>query len=173
MHGSNFHRALESNPRWVSENIEGPNIANVFKRTFYQMMLKFQVGGDETCAGSVLALPVAVWDSWQRHLGRPRLSRQTDGTLRLVEPGARQRGKAAPAWIYLFDIVDEPGTSPSPLVIEQVIATSAEALSHYALAVAPRAAVSGVGEADRLMAAIRRRLAAWWPEVATGPVRIS
>ena len=57
------------NINWLSEKIEGPNIANVFKRTFYQMVLKFKLAGHETCAGTTLALPRAVWDSWQRHLG--------------------------------------------------------------------------------------------------------
>ena len=45
LHGADFADVLQNNQRWLSDRIEGPNIANVFKRTFYQMMLKFQVGG--------------------------------------------------------------------------------------------------------------------------------
>ncbi|HEV8726500.1 MAG TPA: hypothetical protein VGW77_38305 [Candidatus Binatia bacterium] len=64
LHGSTFHTELLKNPRWLGEKVEGPNIANVFKRTFYQMMLKFQIGADVDCGGCVLALPQSVWDSW-------------------------------------------------------------------------------------------------------------
>ena len=82
LHGQDFHNILGANQgRWISERIEGPNIANVFKRTFYQMMLKFQIGAHPSSAGCVLALPAAVWDSWQRHLGKPDLIPQTDGTF--------------------------------------------------------------------------------------------
>ena len=63
MHGAEFPAQLQENQRWLSDHIEGPNIANVFKRTFYQIMLKFQIGADETCTGCVLALPASVWDS--------------------------------------------------------------------------------------------------------------
>jgi hypothetical protein len=42
---------LPDNQRWLSEGVEGPNIANVFKRTFYQMMFTFQLGHHERCAG--------------------------------------------------------------------------------------------------------------------------
>ena len=52
-----FHEALKANQGWLSEKVEGPNIANVFKRTFYQMMLKFQIGTQARCAGCALALP--------------------------------------------------------------------------------------------------------------------
>ena len=34
MHGSQFGEMLADNQRWLSEGVEGPNIANVFKRTF-------------------------------------------------------------------------------------------------------------------------------------------
>ena len=46
--------------QWLRDGIEGANIANVFKRTFYQMMLKFRIGASEVCSGCVLALPVSV-----------------------------------------------------------------------------------------------------------------
>src|SRR5437667_12908286 len=80
LHGLQFHKELQSKPNWLGERIEGPNIANVFKRTFYQIMLNFQIGADESCAGCVLALPVSVWDSWQRHLGKPDPRTNDDGT---------------------------------------------------------------------------------------------
>ena len=73
LHGSGFADALQQNQRWLAERIEGPNIANVFKRTFYQMTLKFQLGVHPRSVGTSLAIPQAVWDSWQPHLGRPEL----------------------------------------------------------------------------------------------------
>lgn len=48
---------LQNHHWWLSERVEGPNITNVFKRTFYQMMFKFQLGHHEQCAGCVLAVP--------------------------------------------------------------------------------------------------------------------
>jgi hypothetical protein len=164
LHRKSFHRELAKNPQWLGEKMEGPNIANVFKRTFYQMMLKFQIGADPECGGCVLALPQSVWDSWQRHLGRPELQQQPDGTFVLAEEGG---GLPQPvsAWIYVFDIEASATTLPNNIALRKVIATSAAAVAHYALKVAPEAAVSGSGSADRVLAAIRRRLASWWPEL--------
>ena len=64
MHGERFGPTLQDYQRWLAEGVEGPNIANVFKRTFYQMMFKFQLGQHERCAGCVLAIPQSGWDSW-------------------------------------------------------------------------------------------------------------
>jgi hypothetical protein len=162
LHSENFHRTIAANPQWLAEKIEGPNIANVFKRTFYQIVLKFQIGADETCAGCVLALPAAVWDSWQRHLGRPELASQDDGTWRLQ--GTTPPGHV-PAWIYVFDIDQTSSATPNQMKLTRVIATDAEALIHSALRAAPAAAVAGVGSADRVLVSIRQRLGRWWPEL--------
>jgi len=159
LHGLKFHASLQKNQHWLSEKIEGPNIANVFKRTFYQIMLKFQIAADQSCAGCVLALPVSVWDSWQRHLGKPELVRQSDGTFLLRGPD-RPRQSKAPAWIYLFDLDVNTRVAPNPVAIRKVIRTDAESLAHFALRVAPAAAVEGVGATDRVITSIRRRIAA-------------
>lgn len=165
LHSRGFHKALERNSSWLSEGIEGPNIANVFKRTFYQVALKFQIGADEATAGCVLAIPQAVWDSWQRHLGRPDLGAEADGTFSLWPPSGRPPGRI-PAWIYVFDTVSVSPESPSKLIVSKIIATSAEALAHFALQVAPRYAVAGIGNNDAFVKTIRRRLRVWWPELA-------
>jgi hypothetical protein len=78
LHTANFPGTLQNNQQWRCEGIEGPNIANVFKRTFYQMMFKFQLGQHGRCSGCVLAIPEAVWESWQRHLGAPVLTPRPD-----------------------------------------------------------------------------------------------
>lgn len=166
LHQHNFAEVLQGNQHWLSEKIEGPNIANVFKRTFYQMMLKFEAGVHPRCAGTALAIPQAVWDSWGRHLGEPRLSALDDGSYSLehpevVEPGAR-------AWIYVFDVDTNAPLDPAPLVVKQTIATDAASLASYALRDVPAHAFSDAGAGLAVMGAIRRRLARWWPGLDTG-----
>jgi hypothetical protein len=166
LHQADFGTALADHPTWLAEKVEGPNIANVFKRTFYQMMFKFQLGAHEHSAGCVFAIPEAVWDSWQRHLGRPDLVTATDGTLRL----AVDRDEGQPiSWIYVFDLDVSDRISPNALRMKKVIGTSAAALSHYALDVAPQAAMESGGAADQLLQSIQSRLAAFLPELKTGP----
>jgi hypothetical protein len=53
MHKASFAETIQNNQPWLAQGVEGPNIANVFKRTFYQMMFKFQLGHHERCAGCV------------------------------------------------------------------------------------------------------------------------
>lgn len=163
LHSAAFHDTLTSNPAWLSQKIEGPNIANVFKRTFYQIVLKFQIAADGNCAGCVLALPAAVWDSWQRHLGKPDLVETPSGTFSLGPPIEQPGGTRA--WIYVFDLDTQSDITPSPVIISKVIETSAEQLIHHALTVAPAAAISGSGSADRVGASILRRISQWWPEI--------
>ena len=165
LHGELFPEVLQANLGWTGENVEGPNIANVFKRTFYQMMFKFQVGAHEHCAGTVLAIPRAVWDSWQKHLGRPELTQRDDGTFSLLRESGEPIEGAAPAWIYVFDVDASADVTPNPIVIDKIIATDADTMSHYALEVAPEAALEAGGSADRLLASIRNRISRWWPDL--------
>lgn len=166
LHGEGFPQALGLNPQWLSERIEGPNIANVFKRTFYQIAVKFQIGSDESCAGCVLAIPSSVWNSWQRHLGKPELVALDDGTFLL--PGEEGRAEAGvPAWIYVFNIDSSPVNTPAAISASTIIGTDAEAITYYALKVAPEIAVSGAGKSDRVLGSIRQRLRQWWPAEVT------
>ena len=167
LHGSAFADVLQSNQRWLADRIEGPNIANVFKRTFYQMMLKFQLGVHPRSVGTALAIPQAVWDSWQPHLGRPHLDPQADGTHVLQRPEAQDADIRA--WIYVFDIDEKPDTHPSPIVVRRVIATTAAAIAYHALEEVPNRAFSEAGSAATVVAAIHRRLSAWWPELEAPP----
>ncbi len=80
LHGSDFPEILQNNLDWARRKVEGPNIANVFKRTFYQMLVKFQLSTGDAAAGTVLALPKSVWDSWQPFLGGPTLIETGSGT---------------------------------------------------------------------------------------------
>src|SRR6266496_474011 len=140
LHREKFPGVLQHNLHWLGEGIEGPNIANVFKRTFYQMMFKFSFGKSESCAGTALAIPAAVWDSWQRFLGAPQLVKVRDGTFRLKAPGRTSRSMKVPAWIYVFDMDAKEKVTPSRMHIDRIIGASSEALAHYALEEAPSAA---------------------------------
>lgn len=165
LHGDAFHAVLGQNQDWLSKDIEGPNMANVFKRTLYQAMFKFQIGSHAACAGAVLALPASVWDSWKRHLGGAPLDLQPDGTYSM-RPGGPAPSRT---WIYVFDVDTSTATSPSAITVSKVISTDADALAHYAFKVAPDAALAAGGSADRVLDAIRGRLAMWWPDL--GPPR--
>ena len=59
LHQDHFSEQFAQNPEWAGRKIEGPNISNVFKRTFYQIAFKFQVTKQDTSVGCALALPRA------------------------------------------------------------------------------------------------------------------
>lgn len=156
LHGEHFAKQLAGNPEWAGRKIEGPNISNVFKRTFYQIAFKFQVTKQDTSVGCALALPRPVWDSWQPFLGAPELHEQPDGTWRLMDDQAAQPRD----WIYVFDIDTEPGAGgePAPVRVSLVIGTDAATLSRAAFDVAPAKAIAHGGERDIVAETITRRV---------------
>jgi len=164
LHKEHFSDQLAENPEWAGRKIEGPNISNVFKRTFYQIAFKFQVTKRETSVGCALALPQPVWDSWQPFLGAPELHEQPDGTWRLLDDQ-----EARPSdWIYVFDIDTEPGPDghPAPIRVSLVIGTDAATLSRAAFEVAPARAVAHGGEHDAIAETITRRLGRYLSEIS-------
>lgn len=163
LHKEEFHDALAKRPDWAGERMEGPNIANVFKRTFYQMLFKFQVGAHPTSAGCVFAIPRPVWDSWQPHLASPELVERGDGAWQLAESTREVTEGRPPAWIYVTDLDPSAETSPNELKIWRRIAVDAASISHYALDLAPEAALEEGGSVDRLLASIKTRLAVFLP----------
>lgn len=164
LHGDHFHATIRANLTWLSDRIEGPNIANVFKRTFYQMILKFQIGKQGACAGCVLAIPQSVWDSWQRHLGRPELAPNADGTFSLYRANHDPSRPRTAAWIFVFDVDASELVSPNRIVLKTMISTDAGSVSHFALEVAPENALGPGGSADRVLETVKRRLADWWTD---------
>jgi hypothetical protein len=164
LHKEHFPEQLADNSEWAGRKIEGPNISNVFKRTFYQIAFKFQVTKRETSVGCALALPQPVWDSWQPFLGAPELHEQQDGTWRLLDDQTvRPRD-----WIYVFDIDREPspGGRPAPIKVSLVIGTDAATLSRAAFEVAPARAVAHGGEQDVVIDTITRRLGPYFPAIS-------
>lgn len=164
LHPHTFPETLSQNQQWLSERIEGPNLSNVFKRTFYQMMFKFQLGQSSRCSGCVLAVPLSVWESWQRHLGGPVLTEEADGTFSLLEPG-RGRPEVVPAWIYAFDLDAGAEVTPSPIAAPLIIATDAAAMSFYALELAPAKALATIDLPGGMITQLGRRLTTLWPEL--------
>ena len=163
LHGRGFHNILQQNPEWAGRKVEGPNISNVFKRTFYQIALKFQITRRETSAGCILALPRPVWDSWQPFLGAPELHQRPDGTWRLLDDD-----EADPVdWIYVFDIGEEQGPdgAPAPIDVSLVIGTDAATLSRAAFDIAPAKAIASGAGTDAVVSAVIRRLTAYLPGV--------
>jgi hypothetical protein len=164
LHGSSFPRELQRNPEWLAKGVEGPNTANVFKRTFYQIVLKFRFSDNAACAGCVLAIPTSVWDSWQKHLAKPRLIQAPDGTFVLPQPdGTPPASKST--WIYVFDIDGASTMSPNPIVVRKVIATDAKALYLHAFEAVPVAAAEEGVTPTTLVESIHGRLAQWWPDL--------
>jgi hypothetical protein len=129
------------------------------------MMLKFQLGQHEKCAGCVLAIPASVWSSWQSHLAAPSLIAESDRTYSLFKPG-QARPQHVPAWIYVFDVDEGAPGSPKPLRFDKIIATDAPAISYFALEEAPAEAITKVGSKDGLFGQAQKRIKKLWPELA-------
>jgi len=163
LHRDRFPEVLEENQWWAGDRIEGPNIANVFKRTFYQMMFKFSFGGHDACVGTALVISASVWDSWQPFLAAPNLVDAGDGTSRLLHPEAKGKQGRVPAWIYVFDLDHSAKTTPSPIRISRIIGLTADALGYYALKAAPEEASLRLLSEAGVYATLRRRLQAYWP----------
>ncbi len=72
--------------------------------------------------------------------------------------------KSPRSWIYVFDIEESATVTPNKLSLWRVIGTDAATLSHFALDVAPEAALDG-GSVDRLRQQIALRLAKFLPEL--------
>lgn len=170
LHEENFPAEVAAHPQWAGRNVEAPNIANVVKRTFWQMLFKFQFGTADACAGTALAIPKAVWDSWQPFLGKPSLAEIGAGEYRLVAPNTELPQKI-PAWIYVFEADATSPTTPNPINFCSVIGTSAESLDHYALTEAPDRAKEALLADAGLYTTLRRRVRTYWPELFPQPRR--
>jgi len=168
LHPTSFAVVLQENQWWAGDGIEGPNIANVFKRTFYQMIFKFNFGVNDACAGTVLTIPESVWDSWQPFLAAPQLSEQPDGTLRLLGPDLGEPSVKIPAWIFVFDFDIASDVTPNPLRFTKTIGVTADALSHYALRAAPEAASRQLMSNLGIYPTLQRRLRLYWPDHTMG-----
>lgn len=124
LHGQAFSEMLKDNPEWAGRRIEGPNIANVFKRTFYQLLIKFRLAGHGECEGVVLGLPYSVWSSWAPHLNAPTLEAFED--YQVLE--GTHPNELANSWIYIFETDSSSISSREPLLVKNVVRIDVEAL---------------------------------------------
>ena len=132
LHAHDFEQQIQRNPEWLGRRIEGPNLANVFKRTVYQLILKFALAGKDRCAGVVLGLPEAVWESWAPHFGG-------------LEWAESSTEDASNSWIIVFAPEQYSSTAHSRMEIRREIRVVAESLVHQAFEVVP-----GLIETDTL-----------------------
>jgi hypothetical protein len=165
LHPTTFPEALQANlSHWAGEGVEGPNIANVFKRTFYQMLLKFRLAGDRSAAaGTVLALPRSVWDSWQPFLGAPELEDESPGIKRLRMDEGAPPEPPLNAYICVFDLDAASASSISPVTIELFIRVSPERMAHHAFTVVPASILHSIQTEESVVSRIKMRLGEWWP----------
>ena len=162
LHPDEFHAMLNVNQWWLAEKIEGPNIANVFKRTFYQLMFKFQIAASAICAGCVITIPESVWDSWQAFLGSPTLVHV--GGDEYLLPGADLAAEVVcNSWIYVVNADFEPTVTPSTLQIKKRVRCSASDLANYAIGEAPKAAIAELE--TNMMPTLARRIRKFWKGV--------
>ncbi|HMO47049.1 MAG TPA: hypothetical protein PKB14_13590 [Rubrivivax sp.] len=173
LHPTTFPAALQTNLlHWAGEGVEGPNIANVFKRTFYQMLLKFRLAGDgSAAAGSVLALPRSVWESWQPFLGAPELEDESPGVKRLRAIDDAPPEPALNAYICVFDLDAASESSISPVSVELFIRVSPERMAHHAFTVVPATILHSIQTEDSVLSRIKVRLGEWWPAFRVRPSR--
>ena len=124
LHGASFPSILQNNQEWMGRKIEGPNIANVFKRTFYQILIKFRLAGHGDCRGVVLGLPSAVWESWSPHLNSPVLEPH-EGDYVLKGTSVEHLNNS---WIYVFGTDNNTLESKEPLFAQSRIKIDVDAL---------------------------------------------
>ena len=124
LHADDFEQQIQRNPEWLGRRIEGPNLANVFKRTVYQLILKFALAGKDRCAGVVLGLPEAVWESWAPHFGG----------LEWAECSADATGNS---WIMVLAPEQYPTSAHSRMEIRREMQLMAESLVRRAFKVVP------------------------------------
>jgi hypothetical protein len=161
LHPRDFASQLRANPTWASVGVESPNIANVFKRTIYQVLFKFQVGQHADCAGAILALPKSVWESWQPHLGAPKLKPAGRGVHRFAD--SKVKGQDPKGWILVLEVNDAAPATPNPIRICRTIEANWEVLAHLAFEKAPQESMKMLTEKDSLRTIIRRRITEFWP----------
>ena len=124
LHAENFTAQLKENQEWLGRKIEGPNIANVFKRTIYQLILKFDAAGRDHCAGVVLGLPEAVWNSWGPHFG---------GLEWVGDP----RNGHGNSWIFVLSPEQQRGSRHARMEICKEIRVESQTLVHRAFTIVP------------------------------------
>lgn len=160
-----YHSALGSRLEVCGTGVEGPNKANIFKRTIYQMLFKIAIAQHGNSAGFAIVLPAPVWDSWLTHLGKPAMEPSEDGEehVFLLSPDEKRDGfkSRRKATIYVFDIDRDAPELPSPLRIIRRISCSSQGLAYYAFEEAAQKALEG-NVVEKFRRAFLARILAGW-----------
>jgi hypothetical protein len=164
LHRNTFPQALRQNQSWLSQNVEGPNIANVFKRTFYQTLLKFELSKEGAAAGTVLAVPRAVWESWQPFLGNPVVE-HVRGLEHRVLGSDNKTYHGTNAWIFVFDLDGNSKNAISPVKTTSKIRVSATDLVEHAFVTVPKNMLQRTTSDDVLLRRIRERMRKLIPSI--------
>lgn len=131
LHENDFEYQIQQNQEWLGRKIEGPNLANVFKRTIYQLILKFELAGNDRCAGVVLGLPEAVWESWAPHFGG-------------LDWAERDEDTAGDSWIMVLAPERYPTSGYAKMEIRKELRLSAQTLVRQAFKVVPEKLANAV-----------------------------
>ena len=131
LHRCDFEQQLEKNLEWAGRKIEGPNIANVFKRTVYQLILKFELAGRDRCAGVVLGLPQSVWESWSPHFGGLEWADQND------KESGKKTTRPPNSWIFIFAPQKQADTPHWQITVNKEIQVGAGTLVQRAFEIVP------------------------------------
>ena len=160
LHEERFPEILADNVEWLGRKIEGPNIANVFKRTFYQLLIKFRLAGHADCSGVVLGMPRSVWNSWSPHLGNPQLSAHKDHQILQ----GTTLSKLNNAWLFIFDTKSTPETTYDRIVANSKVQVDVDALLNMAFSDVPEYITTSL--VDQIRANIMRRLQRQYKNIA-------
>jgi hypothetical protein len=128
------------------------------------MVFKFQLGRGDGCVGTVLAIPKPVWESWKHLLGDPEVVKGSAYST-ISRPGETLPNQPI-AWIFSFDLAEDSGGGPDRIRFDEIIATSAEAFSYWAIEVAPQHAMKSALSDTGIPRSIRTRLKGLWPELS-------
>lgn len=135
------------------------------------MLLKFRLAGDgSAAAGTVLALPRSVWDSWQPFLGAPEVEDEDATTKRLRVTGPDE--PPLNAFICVFDLEADAATSVSPVVVNYFVRVSPEQLTHHAFTEVPATILHALQTEENVLARIKLRLGEVWPAFRTKGMKV-
>ena len=128
-------------------------------------MLKFKLSGHGAAAGTVLALPRSVWDSWQPFLGAPALDNESTEVLKFDLQEEDKAELPINSYICVFDLDSKSEDSISPARIQFYIRVSPERLSHYAFTVVPDNIMNKIRDKDSILSRVKERLSEVWPDL--------
>jgi hypothetical protein len=135
-----------------------PSRGNFISEWFGQRIYPdVRLSKNEAAAGTILALPEAVWDSWQPFLGRPTIEKVSDSEFRITGSDTKSY-HGTNAWIFVFDLNAQATESISPVRVKSRIRVSATDLVQHAFVAVPNTMLRVVKTDDLLLRRIQDRI---------------